>query len=210
MPILQSIVYSGTLIGGLRERQAQFREAGQPSFPEHYGSTCAAGTRWEIDRAEEDAERWNRKPPGKRSSSPTFKPDWNRILDLNEEDQMNRMEIWSWPTELRDHVGDLDTIVAFRKARRMPLRELDVKTCVVMVKLDMPGRGSTGNLAGIYLPMEEDRLIGCTTSGNFSLTRGRDFALGQIGLRAWMEVKEGRLRVKNTEGVFRDAIATLV
>ena len=209
MPILQSIVYSGTLIGGLRERQVQFRESGRPSFPEHFGSVCIAGQQREDDRAEEDQARWRRKPPGKRASDPTFKPDWNRILDLTEEDQMNDSKVWSWPTELKDHVGNLDAIAAFRRARRMPLKEVDTKTCVVMVKLDMSGRGSPGDMATIYLPIE-DRIVGCTTSGNYSLTRGTGFALGQISLAAWLELDEGKVRVKNNEGVFRDAIGSLV
>ena len=86
MPLLQSIVYTGTLVGGLAERRAQYREAGMPCFPEHFGAVCAAGSAWERGKAEEEGGRWARRPPGKRAeweslgTSSPFLPDWQGVM----------------------------------------------------------------------------------------------------------------------------------
>lgn len=93
MPILSSLVYAGCLVGGLRERRTQHHEAGIPSFPEHYGRVCPAGSAWELRQAAEAKEKWTRKPPGKRvewtsvgTSSP-WVPDWEQVLRLRREDE---------------------------------------------------------------------------------------------------------------------------
>lgn len=86
MAFLPSFMYCGALLGGHRERSDQYREAGLPSFPEHFGSVCAAGASWEAEKAATAEERWLRKPPAKRTQYSTtgikwpFRPDWQAVL----------------------------------------------------------------------------------------------------------------------------------
>lgn len=98
MYLLNSFAYAGCMIGGLVERRNQYREAGLPSFPEHYGSSCPAGLDWEIVKGKEERERWEKKPPAKR---PQFKamgtdnpwlPDWTPIITGDEGDAVEEME----------------------------------------------------------------------------------------------------------------------
>ena len=208
MPILSSIAHTGTLLGGLQERRSGLRELGIPSFPEHYGATCRAGEDWAEARANEDEARWSRKPPGKRISKAIWREDWGRVLGLSEEAKTNGSEIWVWPSELKDHVGNLNVLHAFRAARKMSLRAIDVKTGLVAVKLEMEGRGSPGRLAEIFR-VDRDEHVGYTSTGNFSMARGTGFALGHVSLSAWAAL-EGRVRVKSAEGLYREAFITLI
>lgn len=84
--LLTAFSYASCLIGGLRERQSQSREAGVPSFPEHYGAVSAQGREWEAAKATEAQRRWDRRPPGKRANWGVlgtrwpFKPEWDEVL----------------------------------------------------------------------------------------------------------------------------------
>lgn len=86
MALLPSFVYCGVKLSGAFEAEVQHREAGVPSFPEHFGSVCSAGKQYEAAKAKEAERRWLRKPPGKRtefsalSVDHPFKPDWDKIL----------------------------------------------------------------------------------------------------------------------------------
>ncbi|KAA1469823.1 POP1-domain-containing protein [Dentipellis sp. KUC8613] len=87
MPFLTSLVYTGTRVGGQRERQHQAFEAGQPYFPRDFPFTAAYDD-YTTSRAHADEERWLRKPPAKRPNwekletpSP-WKPDWRVVLGL--------------------------------------------------------------------------------------------------------------------------------
>lgn len=105
MPILQSLIYSQCQVGGLHERRVQYREAGLPSFPEHWSGVCVAGEKWETAQADEEERRWSRKPPGKRSeweslgTTSPFRPDWNSVLPVDSPDTqqvgLNRQQITS-------------------------------------------------------------------------------------------------------------------
>lgn len=87
MPFLSSLVYTGTRVGGLRERAVQAFEAGAPYFPRDYIST-AAGAADAEERGNEDKEKWEKRPPAKRVNyqqrgieSP-WVADWKRVLGL--------------------------------------------------------------------------------------------------------------------------------
>ena len=152
MPILQSIVYTGTLIGGLEERRAQWREKGLPCFPEHFGSVCQAGEQWEVSRAREEEARWSRKPPGKRIEGLKWRPDWKTTLSLSEEDRVNgSSEPWLVPIR-RAALDPLNDIRAFRQTRKFPERSIDASRAVLQVRVEMEGRGSPGLMAEILLP----------------------------------------------------------
>lgn len=89
MPFFTSLTYTGTRVGGQRERQTQSFEAGIPYFPRDYPfSVGYAAHASEVE--EDDKGRWERKPPAKRANfeklgtrSP-WKPDWEVVLGLDD------------------------------------------------------------------------------------------------------------------------------
>ena len=89
MPFFTSLTYTGTRVGGQRERQTQSFEAGIPYFPRDYPFS-AAYISHANEMEEEDKGRWERKPPAKRTNfeklgtrSP-WKPDWEVVLGLED------------------------------------------------------------------------------------------------------------------------------
>jgi ribonuclease P/MRP protein subunit POP1 len=151
-PLLHSVVYTATMLGGLEERRAQHREAGVPCFPEQYGNVCDAGREFEVSVAKEDERRWSRKPPGKRIDHPTWTPEWEKVLRLDEEESMSAKGVWLLPSALAAHADKAEGAVnAFRKARGMaPLPSGFSASAVVHVKLEVEGRGSPGRMAEIH------------------------------------------------------------
>ncbi|KAH9847891.1 POP1-domain-containing protein [Lenzites betulinus] len=89
MPFFSSLTYTGTRVGGQRERQTQAFEAGCAYFPRDFPATQAYAE-YAEDRAEEELDMWERKPPAKRPNyeklgtrSP-WRPDWDVVLGLEE------------------------------------------------------------------------------------------------------------------------------
>lgn len=66
-PFLNSLVFTGTRVGGIRERQSQGFESGEGSFPEDWAGTRAS-RRWWDEREDGLRVRWQKKPPGKRAN----------------------------------------------------------------------------------------------------------------------------------------------
>jgi ribonuclease P/MRP protein subunit POP1 len=111
MPFWQSLVFTGSLIAGYKERRNQCLEAGKPSFPEDYPNTSAGRAYW-ATRAATDELRWLRKPMSKRlnfarfQGNDTWKPNWHQLclaqqqaLYTAEEEESNgiipkRFETW--------------------------------------------------------------------------------------------------------------------
>jgi ribonuclease P/MRP protein subunit POP1 len=89
MPIWQSLVFTGSLIAGLKERRNQYLEAGRPSFPEDYPHTAAGKAYW-ASRAAKDELRWLRKPASKRlnfirlQGNDPWKPNWKQVFAAQE------------------------------------------------------------------------------------------------------------------------------
>lgn len=88
MPFFSSLTYTGTRVGGQRERQTQSFEAGTAYFPRDYPITDAYVS-YADQRADEEKARWERKPPAKRPSyeklgtrSP-WRPDWEVVLGVD-------------------------------------------------------------------------------------------------------------------------------
>ncbi|KAI9456168.1 POP1-domain-containing protein [Russula earlei] len=75
MPFFTSLVYTGTRVGGQRERAHQAFEAGAAYFPRDF-PTSAAYEEFAAARATVDEERWKRKPPAKRVN-------WENLSVLN-------------------------------------------------------------------------------------------------------------------------------
>ncbi|OCF60925.1 ribonuclease P/MRP protein subunit POP1 [Kwoniella mangroviensis CBS 10435] len=273
---LSSLVYSGTLFGGLRERAVQHREAGVSSFPEHYGQTCKAGREWEVKKGDKEKETFDRKPPGKRpdfglmGTQDPWIPDWNEVMSnqsseestLNDSGSGAASKPWLLPSPFTSHLTPnlnpaslLKLLNAFRNQRSLaPLpsekgRQL-FDSALVHVEVNILGRGSPGDMAilctltkeervkwieayekgdqvdsgelsdlhklGEVIP-SQDSVIGYTTTGNFSLSRGQGYALGAITLKSYIdllktagqgdghEYKDGweqkvLVRVKNRDG----------
>ncbi|KAH9971933.1 ribonucleases P/MRP protein subunit POP1-domain-containing protein [Lactifluus volemus] len=75
MPFLTNLIYTGTRVGGQRERAHQAFEAGAAYFPRDF-PTCKAYEEFAVARAADDKERWMKKPPAKRVS-------WEKLSTLN-------------------------------------------------------------------------------------------------------------------------------
>ncbi|KAI0373884.1 POP1-domain-containing protein [Pilatotrama ljubarskyi] len=91
MPFFSCLTYTGTRVGGQRERQTQAFEAGCAYFPRDFVTTSAY-EEYAEDRAEEDLETWERKPPAKRPNyeklgtrSP-WRADWEVVLGIERTD----------------------------------------------------------------------------------------------------------------------------
>lgn len=87
MPFLSSLVFTGMRVGGQRERAVQAFEAGSASFPRDYVGTAAYEEEAEA-HAQEERERWEKRPPAKRVDyekrgvENPWRPDWDTLLGL--------------------------------------------------------------------------------------------------------------------------------
>lgn len=97
MPFFSSLIYTGTRVGGQRERQTQAFEAGSTYFPRDFPAT-EAYDEYTEDRADAEREIWERKPPAKRPNydklgtrSP-WRPDWRVVLGIEERPEPQELE----------------------------------------------------------------------------------------------------------------------
>lgn len=87
MSFFSSLIYTGSRVGGQRERQTQAFEAATLHFPRDYPFTPAYDE-WSSNQAKEDKERWQRKPPAKRvnfeklGTMHPWRPDWHELLGV--------------------------------------------------------------------------------------------------------------------------------
>lgn len=175
MALLPSFAYCGAKLVGISESEVQHREAGVPSFPEHYGSVCLAAKDHENAQAKEAERRWLRKPPGKRTEFSAlnvghpFKPDWNELINPNG----TMLDLWLLESALGHilerlaHSEDpavslLAAINTFRRRRGMhPIPDEDAaslfQSCLCHVQVDVLGRGSPSDMAMIYKMSAEER-----------------------------------------------------
>lgn len=94
MPFFSSLIYTGTRVGGQRERAAQHLEASRPNYPTDYPTTEAYED-YAEQREDEERSRWERKPPAKRVNysklgirSP-WRADWEVVLGLATPEERN-------------------------------------------------------------------------------------------------------------------------
>jgi ribonuclease P/MRP protein subunit POP1 len=87
MAFFPSLTFTGTRVGGQRERQTQAFETGTPYFPRDYPSSSGYEM-YASAKEQEEKARWERKPPAKRPNfeqletrSP-WKADWEVVLGL--------------------------------------------------------------------------------------------------------------------------------
>lgn len=88
MAFFSSLIFTGTRVGGQRERQFQAFESGAIYFPRDYVSSPTYD-RYAADREEEERTAWERKPPAKRVNyeklgvrSP-WRADWHIVLGIS-------------------------------------------------------------------------------------------------------------------------------
>lgn len=119
MAFFSSLTFTGTRVGGQRERQTQSFEAGAPYFPRDY-PTSTGYDLYAVKREKEDRERWERKPPAKRPNfeklgtrSP-WKADWEALLGLKKANQLR-------------NDGDGDEYVSTQREAEMDVDEVTVK-----------------------------------------------------------------------------------
>ena len=97
MPFLSSLIFTGTRVGGQRERQTQAFEAGCAYHPRDLPTTQAYED-YAEERADDERETWERKPPAKRPNydklgtrSP-WCPDWGVVLGVEEPPKPQELE----------------------------------------------------------------------------------------------------------------------
>ncbi|KAJ6619451.1 POP1-domain-containing protein [Mycena sp. CBHHK59/15] len=89
MSFFSSLTFTGTRVGGQRERQTQAFEAGTAYFPRDY-PLCAAYSTYARQRETEERSRWERTPPAKRANferlgtRSAWRPDWGVVLGIEE------------------------------------------------------------------------------------------------------------------------------
>lgn len=225
MPFWQSLVFTGSLVGGLKERSTQYLEACSPSFPEHLPLTPAGQEYWRS-LADTDHERWSRRPPAKRPNfeklgvkSP-WQPDMKLVVaGLGAEPWLLTGFLASTPTlsAIASTTSPGETlataITRYRRQSALPALEfgglaaLAASACI-LVDVQITGRGSPSKMAEIHLE-GQDGLIGYCLSGNYSLTTGRGHALAVIVASKWTPGQTFTVRNRNDD-VFREAALTPV
>lgn len=120
MAFFSSLTFTGTRVGGQRERQTQAFEAGTPYHPRDI-PTSVGYEAYATERAKEEKARWDRKPPAKRpnyeklgTSSP-WRADWHSVLGLPcpkfEEAKTDELEgLVSTQRESVDEIGTTDEV----------------------------------------------------------------------------------------------------
>ncbi|KAG6836104.1 hypothetical protein H0H93_011331 [Arthromyces matolae] len=115
MAFFSSLTFTGTRVGGQRERQTQAFEAGVPYFPRDL-PTSTGYEAYATARAKEEKARWDRKPPAKRSNyqklgteSP-WRADWHGVLGMPkpifEEEKEEAQETEDFVTTQREQQMD--------------------------------------------------------------------------------------------------------
>ncbi|KXN88226.1 Ribonucleases P/MRP protein subunit POP1 [Leucoagaricus sp. SymC.cos] len=130
MPFWSSLTYTGTRVGGQRERQTQAFEAGTAYFPRDFPFS-SAHEEWAAERENSERDTWLRKPPAKRVNygklgvkSP-WRADWDVILGQKEAQRDDPMDVGEDGTQAQDvDVDDHDIPDA---SMRMDVDEPDVK-----------------------------------------------------------------------------------
>ncbi|ETW81747.1 RNase P [Heterobasidion irregulare TC 32-1] len=185
MAFLSSLIYTGTRVGGQRERQHQSFESGVPYFPRDFPSTTAYES-YADTRARKDLERWCLKPPAKRPNwgklgtrSP-WKPDWGSVLISTQRDNQGEKEeldkLWllrgpdapsivdSASKLLIPSTAVLHKINQLRLKRNMEVLGSTIngddlfKRALVQIRAKLISRGSPDDLAAVYLVDDQEAL----------------------------------------------------
>jgi ribonuclease P/MRP protein subunit POP1 len=193
MPFLTSLTYTGTLVGGQQQKDAQMLEAGVPRFPHDFPTTAPYRERAEVWEASERC-RWERTSPAKRVSHKRlgidnpWKADWENVLDRctprsagHVPTQRNVIRPWLLNKYLASVVLDgisgasdpaawlHGKLYAFQSVRGNAGLSQEAsandlwRDALVQVQVELHGRGTLGDLAAIYL-LRDDELRNCGSS----------------------------------------------
>ncbi|KAI0304514.1 ribonucleases P/MRP protein subunit POP1-domain-containing protein [Multifurca ochricompacta] len=119
MPFLTSLIYTGTRVGGQRERAHQAFEAGAAYFPRDFPAS-AAYEEFSTSRAIRDEEEWKKKPPAKRvswdklSTLNPWVPAWIAALGLNPVAGMDEDDTDMVPTQRDDPLPASDPAASWQ------------------------------------------------------------------------------------------------
>ena len=120
MPFFSSLIYTGTRVGGQRERAHQAFEAGAAYFPRDF-PTSTAYEEFAAARANADEERWKRKPPAKRVS-------WDKLSALNPWTSAWRVALGLGPsTDTGADDRDDTDMVSTQREDRPPARDSAIR-----------------------------------------------------------------------------------
>ena len=129
MAFFSSLTYTGSRVGGQREKQVQSLEAGIDHFPKDYPGVLAYDQYVQCI-GEEERERWQRKPPAKRVNytklgvrSP-FRADWEVVLGLKHSSSLMDMDMdnndnETLPTQREDDTFDRMLVDDIERAREV-------------------------------------------------------------------------------------------
>lgn len=113
MAFFPSLTFTGTRVGGQRERQTQAFETGTPCFPRDYPSSSGYDT-YASAREQEEKAKWERKPPAKRPNfekletrSP-WRADWEVVLGLKSADVAREEEAGFVTTQREEPIVEED------------------------------------------------------------------------------------------------------
>ncbi|EKM79429.1 hypothetical protein AGABI1DRAFT_74463 [Agaricus bisporus var. burnettii JB137-S8] len=246
MAFWSSLIYTGTRVGGQRERQTQAYEAGVPYFPCDFPFSLAY-EKYADEREIEERDTWTRKPPAKRVNyqklgvrSP-WRADWEVVLGLKEATSpFDTAE--GEPEDLvstqRDDRMDTDPATNLLKEvnklrQKRDLEPLNssinpdalLKHALINVRVTVFKEGVPEDMAMIYQvsdeeatnwerlvhtredrggpsilqlankrPPQED-IIGYVTTGHYSLSRGKGFAIGAVPLTKFLELRAQQSRL---------------
>ncbi|KAK7056731.1 Ribonucleases P/MRP protein subunit pop1 [Paramarasmius palmivorus] len=176
MAFLPSLLFTGTRVGGQRERQAQFFEAGTACFPRDFPATSLYNS-YSAERAKTEQDKWIRTPPAKRPNyeklgtrSPWI-ADWDVVLGLKTAGAASSPDLVPTQREAQTArlVDAVDSENATLRAEIKDRREKRsmtgvpdllnsgklLESALVSVRLAPCSRGAPRDLAAIYSIPEE-------------------------------------------------------
>ena len=164
MAFFSSLTFTGTRVGGQRERQTQAFEAGTTYFPRDYPSSLGYDM-YAAARQKEERAKWERKPPAKRPNfeklgtrSP-WKADWEVVLGLASADGAEAEEEGFVTTQREEPVMEVQQDT--KSVRPWLLRGCEVSTVLSSLsKLFNHGAGLLQEINRLRLKRGHDLLDG--------------------------------------------------
>lgn len=160
MAFFSSLTFTGTRVGGQRERQTQSFEAGTAYFPRDFPSPSSYD-QYAAEQENEDKSRWERKPPAKRpnfeklGTKNPWRADWEVLLGLTVSKEQGHVEDEGLVTTQRETGIDVDK----PKVGKWLLRGSEVPNIILSVsKLFNHGAGLLQEMNRLRTKREQEPL----------------------------------------------------